>query len=722
MLSTFATRGKFIASVISLLRTYDFDGLDLFFLYPGLRGSPRHDRWTFLFLIKELLFAFQEEALLTMRPRLLLSAAVSGVPHIVKTSYKVRFLGRLLDFINVLSYDLHGSWEGFTGHNSPLFSLPDDPKSSAYAMNYWRKLGAPSEKLIMGIPTYGRTFHLLEASNSGLQARAMGPASPGKYTKQAGLLAYYEICSFVWGAKKHWIDYQYVPYANKGDEWVGYDDAISFTYKAWFIKREHFGGAMVWTLDMDDVRGTFCGTGPFPLVYVLNDILVRAVFNSTSSPQFWLSSSVNSLSTDPSSTSMLAVTKASTTDTKILPPGGETDVTEIHGKYENMTITPRGTTVTLTKETVSLGKHIVARGEKTEIPGAKTMSSVGHHFMTPGEKALTPVGHHYEPSGNKTLTSVGHQSLTPGEKTLTPVGHQSVTPGEKTLTPVGHQSVTPGEKTLTPVGHQFVTLGNKTLTPVGHQSVTPGEKTLTPVGHQSVTPGEKTLTPVGHQSMTPGEKTLTPVSHQSMTPGEKTLTPVGHQSATPGQKTLTPVGHQSVTPGEKTLTPVGHQSVTPGEKTLTPVVHQSVTLVSHQSVNPGEMTMTPVHFQTETLRENAMAPRRQAVALEKVTVPSRKVSVSPEGQSMPLRGENLTSEVGIDPTMGNLGLEMEAEKRMMLPSSPIIQFPEGTPPAFDNRFVPVYVNHSSVNSTTPQTSPLSLKKENPENSAVDQGA
>uniref|UniRef100_F7HIT6 Oviduct-specific glycoprotein n=1 Tax=Callithrix jacchus TaxID=9483 RepID=F7HIT6_CALJA len=572
MLSTFATRGKFIASVISLLRTYDFDGLDLFFLYPGLRGSPRHDRWTFLFLIKELLFAFQEEALLTMRPRLLLSAAVSGVPHIVKTSYKVRFLGRLLDFINVLSYDLHGSWEGFTGHNSPLFSLPDDPKSSAYAMNYWRKLGAPSEKLIMGIPTYGRTFHLLEASNSGLQARAMGPASPGKYTKQAGLLAYYEICSFVWGAKKHWIDYQYVPYANKGDEWVGYDDAISFTYKAWFIKREHFGGAMVWTLDMDDVRGTFCGTGPFPLVYVLNDILVRAVFNSTSSPQFWLSSSVNSLSTDPSSTSMLAVTKASTTDTKILPPGGETDVTEIHGKYENMTITPRGTTVTLTKETVSLGKHIVARGEKTEIPGAKTMSSVGHHFMTPGEKALTPVG------------------------------------------------------------------------------------------------------------------------------------------------------HQSVTPGEKTLTPVGHQSVTPGEKTLTPVVHQSVTLVSHQSVNPGEMTMTPVHFQTETLRENAMAPRRQAVALEKVTVPSRKVSVSPEGQSMPLRGENLTSEVGIDPTMGNLGLEMEAEKRMMLPSSPIIQFPEGTPPAFDNRFVPVYVNHSSVNSTTPQTSPLSLKKENPENSAVDQGA
>lgn len=52
MLSTFANREKFIASVISLLRTHDFDGLDLFFLYPGLRGSPMHDRWTFLFLIE----------------------------------------------------------------------------------------------------------------------------------------------------------------------------------------------------------------------------------------------------------------------------------------------------------------------------------------------------------------------------------------------------------------------------------------------------------------------------------------------------------------------------------------------------------------------------------------------------------------------------------------------------------------------------------------------
>lgn len=52
MLSSFNNRETFITSVISLLRKHNFDGLDLFFLYPGLRGSPSHDRWTFLFLIE----------------------------------------------------------------------------------------------------------------------------------------------------------------------------------------------------------------------------------------------------------------------------------------------------------------------------------------------------------------------------------------------------------------------------------------------------------------------------------------------------------------------------------------------------------------------------------------------------------------------------------------------------------------------------------------------
>ena len=33
---------------------------------------------------------------------------------------------RELDFINLMAYDLHGSWEDFLGHNSPLYARSDE--------------------------------------------------------------------------------------------------------------------------------------------------------------------------------------------------------------------------------------------------------------------------------------------------------------------------------------------------------------------------------------------------------------------------------------------------------------------------------------------------------------------------------------------------------------------------------------------------------------------
>ncbi|XP_051849000.1 oviduct-specific glycoprotein-like isoform X3 [Antechinus flavipes] len=291
MMSTFQNRQAFIASVLVLLRAHGFDGLDLFFLYPTQRGSPSRDRALFTELIQELTVTFYEEANNTGQRRLLLTAAVSGNRDIIKVAYQVVSIARLLDYISVLTYDFHGSWESVTGHNSPLYGMnfgskPIDYLNCEYAMKLWEKQGAPPEKLIMGFPTYGRTFDILFSSRE-LRAPAFGPAPAGNYTKEAGVWAYYEICPFLKTATKRWIDVQKVPYAHTQKYWVGYDDVRSFAYKTAFIKMKNYGGAMVWTLDFDDFKGTFCEQGPYPLVKTIKQILFFQI-NATPPPRVTL--------------------------------------------------------------------------------------------------------------------------------------------------------------------------------------------------------------------------------------------------------------------------------------------------------------------------------------------------------------------------------------------------------------------------------------------------
>lgn len=61
-------------------------------------------------------------------------------------------------------------------------------------MTYWLDEGADAGKLLMGFPTYGRTFHLT-TSNTNLGAPADGPANAGPYTREAGFWSYYEVYS-----------------------------------------------------------------------------------------------------------------------------------------------------------------------------------------------------------------------------------------------------------------------------------------------------------------------------------------------------------------------------------------------------------------------------------------------------------------------------------------------------------------------------------------------
>ena len=134
--------------------------------------------------------------------------------------------------------------------------------------------GCPKNKLIVGIPTYGRSW-TLSGSSITLGSSAYAPGTAGPLSGESGFLMYNEICVNI--ASNGWNKVSdpsgnMGPYAFKGNQWVGYDDISMAAIKAQYIHDNKLGGAMFWDLPSDDFKN-LCGDGTYPIIRTVYNIL-----------------------------------------------------------------------------------------------------------------------------------------------------------------------------------------------------------------------------------------------------------------------------------------------------------------------------------------------------------------------------------------------------------------------------------------------------------------
>ncbi len=231
--ATPASRYNFARQARDLVNQYGLDGIDIDWEYPGssaagIKSSPQ-DRENFTLLLTALRDVLGNNAWL--------SVAGTGDSAYIRNSAEIANIAPLINYFNLMSYDFTAGETGENGRKHQANLYPSDLSLPGYSIddmvNNLIEAGMPSEKILLGVPFYGRLGATITKSYDELRKN---------YINKNG----YEVA----------FDIQaQVPYLVKNGKFaMSYDDALSIFLKGQYVLRNCLGGIFSWTSTYDQAN------------------------------------------------------------------------------------------------------------------------------------------------------------------------------------------------------------------------------------------------------------------------------------------------------------------------------------------------------------------------------------------------------------------------------------------------------------------------------------
>lgn len=258
MAATAARRSGFADSVVSFLRKYGLDGVDLDWEYPvsgGLASNSARaaDKTNFTLLLKTIREKLTAAGKADNKKYLLTIAGGAGQEYV--KNVQLSTIAKYLDFAVVMTYDMHGPQDRYTDHNAPLYpsaSPPQNNWSADQAVKAWTGAGFPKSKLVMGVPFYGHRYSNVKGGGTGIHKTYSGYKT----------VTYDEVVSQYLATGKYTRYYGAAgrtPWIFNGSTFITYEDTKSLKEKMAYITKMGLAGCGIWELS-ENVDGTLLKT------------------------------------------------------------------------------------------------------------------------------------------------------------------------------------------------------------------------------------------------------------------------------------------------------------------------------------------------------------------------------------------------------------------------------------------------------------------------------